>query len=89
MVKQKRLVRYLKGTADATMFYPCEEATTVVTVSLDVDWTGLEAICKSISSGGGIRLGAYLFETWVLSQPTAALSSGESEFYAMGPGTAR
>ncbi|CAK0815117.1 unnamed protein product [Prorocentrum cordatum] len=87
-LKQKRLVRYLKGTADIVIFYPYQQETFKVTASVDADWAGQEATCKSISSGG-VRLGAHLLESWVLSQATVALSSGESEFYAMGSGTAR
>ena len=34
-------------------------------------------------------MGVHLLESWALSRVTAALSSGESEFYAMGSGTAR
>eukprot|EP00959_Pyramimonas_sp_CCMP1952_P024042 504278-Pyramimonas_sp.AAC.1 len=88
ILMQKRLVGYLKGAADVVIFYPYQEGTFRVSVSVGADWAGLGTTCKSISTRG-VRVGAHLLESWVLSQATVALSSGESEFYAMGSGTAR
>ena len=52
---------------------------------VDADWAGELASRKS-TSGGAVQLGDHLLRSWSSTQSTIALSSGESEYYAIVKG---
>ena len=54
----------------------------------DGDWSGYQTTCRS-TSAGTIQIGNRLIESWSLNQRVVALSTAESEFYAIGSGAAR
>ena len=54
----------------------------------DGDWSGDTTTCKRTSIGT-VPIGKHLVESWSLNQKCIALSTAESEFYAIGSGAAR
>ena len=90
MARLRRFVRYMLGTKDygLSFLYQDTAAMMLVTVYVDGDWSGDVATCKS-TSAGAVLLGTHCLESWSVTQKLIALSSAESEFYAMGSGCAR
>ena len=82
--RAKRFVRYFKGTADTFQYLmiPDQLAEKLNDYS-DADWVGDRWTRKSTSSCCGWVACFWLFSE-CSSQRSVALSSGESEFYALG-----
>lgn len=81
----KRVLRYLKGTADVGLFYQSNNQTTQLQGYCDADWANDKATRKSTTgfvfkyAGGAI--------TWrSKKQPTVALSTAEAEYMALCEG---
>ena len=83
LMRLRRLVRYLLGTADVGPFFAYQTEPNTVLVWTDGDWSGNAVTCKLISAGA-IQLGSHTIETWSVNQQVVSLSSAESEFYAIG-----
>ena len=88
MMRLRRVVRYLLGTADVGPFLAYQSEPNTVLVWTDGDWSGNAVTCKSTSTGA-IQLGSHTIETWSVNQHVVSLSSAENEFYAIGSGCAR
>ena len=88
MMRLRRVVRYLLGTADVGPFFAYQSEPNTMLVWTDGDWSGNAVTCKS-TSAGAIQLGSHTIETWSVNQQVVSLSSAESEFYAIGSGCAR
>ena len=88
MMRPRRVVRYLLGTADVGPFFACQSEPNTVLVWTDGDWSGNAVTCKS-TSAGAIQRGSHTIETWSVNQQVVSLSSAEGEFYAIGSGCAR
>ena len=87
-LEQKRLVRCLESTVAVAILFGYQEKSEKVVVAVYANWARQSPTCKSVSCRS-VRCGRHLLEYWVVSQATAALSSGESEFHAIGSGSAR
>ena len=88
MMRLRRVVRYLLGTADVGPFLACQSEPNTVLVWTDGDWSGNAVTCKS-TSAGAIQRSSHTIETWSVNQQVVSLSSAEGEFYAIGSGCAR
>ncbi len=84
----KRLARYLltapRAVAHFAWQYPPEDAD----VFVDADWAGCRRSARS-TSGGAVMMGWHTIKTWSTTQATVALSSGESELYALTKGASQ
>ena len=80
--KIKKLIRYLVGTPRIVNTFPWQPRQDVLEAVTDADHAGCLRTRKS-TSGGVVRIGAHVITDWSLTQPVIALSSGESEFYAI------
>ena len=82
--KVKRLARYLlKYPRVVWRYYDAsEEEVQSVVGWTDSDWAGCRGARKS-ASGGVVAVGGGTLKTWSSTQGTIALSSGESEYYAL------
>ena len=77
----KRVARFLKAHPRWRVRYIEQEKVTKLTVRADSDWAGDLTDRKSVSSVH-ILIGRHLVKSFVASQQTPALSSGEAEFAA-------
>ena len=88
----KRVLRYIKGTSDMGLVYrglqsngqPAKQIK--VTAYTDADWARDRNDCKSIT-GYIIKVNDCVVSWSSKKQSTVALSSAESEYYALGAGT--
>ena len=62
MMRPRRVVRYLLGTADVGPFFACQSEPNTVLVWTDGDWSGNAVTCKS-TSAGAIQRGSHTIET--------------------------
>jgi hypothetical protein len=76
----KIIFRYLKGTIDLGLWYPCKDSFTLKAYS-DADWEGCVDERKSIS-GGEFFLGESLVAWISKKQSSIYLSSTEAEYIA-------
>ena len=87
-LRLERLARYLAQRPRLELRFDYQEQPKSVVVIVDADWAGDEVTRKS-TDGGGEFMGTHLVDSWVTTQQVIALSSGESEFYAIGNRVAR
>ncbi|CAK0891517.1 unnamed protein product [Prorocentrum cordatum] len=79
-----RLARYLEGHQVLDWCYGLQDLPSILTADGDADWAAPTVVARKNTSGGAIRFGNRTWECHSASQATQALSSGESEFYALG-----
>ena len=80
--KLKRLGRYLVGKPRLVYNYEFQESQGNITVYSDANWaSGKE--CRKSTSGGVILNGNHYVKSWGKTQSLVALSSAESELYAL------
>jgi hypothetical protein len=82
MMDLKRLGRYLKQARAGSLVFKLQEAPKRIEIFVDADWAG-EATTRKSRSGMMLMLGSHLVKHASTQQTTVALSSGESEYYAM------
>eukprot|EP00973_Karenia_brevis_P069890 9717216-Karenia_brevis.AAC.1 len=92
--KLKRVGRYLITRPRVVICYQWQGRLDVATGSTkkgspgestgysDADWAGCARTRRS-TSGGVVTIGTHMIKAWSRTQATVALSSGESELYAM------
>ena len=81
-LRLKRLGRYIKGRPRVQQVYEWQSAQGMVITYSDADWAGCKQTRKS-TTGGCITIGKHTIKGWSKTQSLVALSSGESELYAM------
>ena len=81
----KRLARYLITAPRAVATFTWQHRQSAVDVYVDADWAGCKRSSRS-TSGGALMVGWHPVKTWSSTQATVALSSGESELYALTKG---
>lgn len=81
-MKLKRFGRYLKGRPRLQQTYAWQEARQIIRTYSDADLAGCKRTRKS-TTGGCIKVGAHTIKAWSKTQSLVALSSAESEFYAI------
>ncbi|CAK0804855.1 unnamed protein product, partial [Prorocentrum cordatum] len=79
-----RLARYLEGHQVLVWCCELQGLPSILRADGDADWAAPTAVARKSTSGGAIRFGNHTWECNSASQATQALSSGESEFYALG-----
>ncbi len=84
----KRLARYLVGAPRAVLHFEWQSMPKGFDTYVDGDWAGCKKTCRS-TSGGAIKHGWHLIKSWATTQSIVALSSGESELYALTKGAAQ
>ncbi|CAK0790038.1 unnamed protein product [Prorocentrum cordatum] len=84
-----RLARYLEGHQVLVWCYELQDLPSTLRADGDADWAAPTAVARKSTSGGTVRFGSHTWECYSTSQATQALSSGESEFYALGSFAAR
>ena len=86
----KKLARFLMGMREVRWKYPwqSEAEGRNIEIYVDSDWAGCAETRRS-TSGGAILVGRRALKTWSTTQPVVALSSGETEYYAMVDGATR
>ncbi|CAK0861483.1 unnamed protein product, partial [Prorocentrum cordatum] len=84
-----RLARYLEGHQVLVWCHELQDMPKVLRADGDADWAAPTAVARKSTSGGTIRFGNHTWDCYSASQATQALSSGESEFYALGSIAAR
>ena len=84
----KRLARYLLGAPRGILKYCWQSRPSVVDGYVDADWAGCKRTCRS-TSGGALMHGWHCIKTWSSTQATVALSSRESELYALTKGASQ
>ncbi|CAK0910398.1 unnamed protein product [Prorocentrum cordatum] len=84
-----RLARYLDGHQVVVWCYELQDMPKVLRADGDADWAAPTAVARKSTSGGVIRFGNHTWDCYSASQATQALSSGESELYALGSTAAR
>ena len=80
--KLKRLGRYLIGRPRLVYKYHCQEEVKVITAYSDANWASNAADRRS-TSGGVLMHGLHYIRSWSKTQSLVALSSAESELYAI------
>ena len=88
MITLKRLGRYLVGKPRVVNCLSCQNVPTDIHCFVDADWAGCVRTRRS-TSGGGIKFGTHMIKTWTGTQASIALSSGESEYYALVKGVSQ
>ena len=84
----KRLCSFLKGAPRIVQTFEPQELPSVFEVYTDADFAGCERTRKS-TTGIATMLGSHCLSTYCKTQSVIALSSGESEFYALGSASTR
>ncbi|CAK0862523.1 unnamed protein product, partial [Prorocentrum cordatum] len=84
-----RLCRHYEGAPRLLWCYELQDLPEVLRVDADADWASTTSLFRTSTSGGVVRFGGHTVEAFAVCQATQALSSGESEFYAIGSGAAR
>jgi len=80
--KMKRLLRYLMGVPRAVLHFDYQRMPDAIVTWTDSDFAGCEKSRKS-TSAGVVQIGTHLIKSWSTNQAVIALSSGESEYYAL------
>ena len=83
--KLKKLARYLEGRPRLQIQYMHQMKPKCLEVLVDSDHAGCRRTRKS-TNGGVLRHGRHTLRTWSSTQSVVALSSGESEYYALVKG---
>ena len=83
----KRIVRYLLGHRRLVWVFEKQDPVSRLDVHVDSDHAGCKVTRKSTTCVV-VRIGKHLIRFYSLTQAVIALSSGESEFYAMTKGAA-
>jgi len=78
----KRVLRYLMGAPRAVLHFEYQQRQTGLVTWTDSDFAGCDKTRKS-TSAGAIQFGRHLIKSWSTNQAVIALSSGESEYYAL------
>ncbi len=78
----KRLARYLRWCPRRVYHYRWQQEPLGFTTYSDADWSGCARTRRS-TSGGIIMRGSHTIRHWSRTQACIALSSGESELYAL------
>ena len=78
----KRLGRYLAGRPRLRVLFEWQSPARDITAYSDADWAGDKTTRKS-TSGGCLMVGNHLIKGWAKTQALIALSSAESELYAV------
>ena len=81
----KHLGRYLVGRPRAVLEFLPQKSQSMLLCEVDADYAGDRSSRKS-TSGGLILHGRHLLKSWSSNQSVIALSSGESELYALVKG---
>ena len=81
----KHLGRYLLGRPRAVLQFLPQKFHSHLLCEVDADYAGDRSSRKS-TSGGLISYGSHLLKSWSSNQAVIALSSGESELYALVKG---
>jgi hypothetical protein len=84
----RRLCSFLKGAHRIVQTFQPQKLPTELTVFTDADFAGCEKSRKS-TTGIANMLGSHCLSTVCKTQSVIALSSGESEFYALGSAAQR
>lgn len=77
-----RVAKYLKTRPRLVMMYPWQQEGEPIIAHSDANWAGCKVRRKS-TSGATIHIGKHLIKTYSKTQSLIALSSAESELYAM------
>jgi len=85
----QRLARYYATGEDLVWCFELQGDPDCIRADGDGDWAALTEMLRKSTSGGVIRIGRHLLEAYSVTQAVNALSSGESEFYAMSSVMAR
>jgi hypothetical protein len=80
--KLKRLGRYLKGCPRMILHYEFQEWPEIIEGMSDANWA-LDKETRKSTSGGVIMFGKHYIKSWSKTQSLVALSSAESELYAL------
>ena len=80
--KLKRLGRYLKGRPRLQQIYAWQTTPSSVTTCSDAGWARCKRSRKS-TTGVCITVGSHVIKSWSKTQSLVALSSAESELYAI------
>jgi hypothetical protein len=80
--KLKRIGRYLKGCPRYVIQYPFQEWPESLTGLSDANWA-LDKETRKSTSGGIVMFGKHYVKSWSKTQSLVALSSAESELYAL------
>ena len=78
----KRLARYLKFSPRRVNMFRWQSEPSGFTTYSDADWAGC-ALTRRSTSGGIVTRGSHTIRHWSRTQVGVALSSGESELYAL------
>ena len=81
----RRVAKYLRGRPRLTWTFVEGEVPSRLTVTVDADWAGNPKDRRSVS-GGLLMLGGSVLVSWARGQRSPALSSAESEYYAIATG---
>ena len=87
-LKLKRIARYLVDKPEVLYEYAYQDRCQTIDVITDSDWAGCEVSRRS-TSGGIVKLGRHAIMSWSTTQTSIALSSAESEYYALITGVTR
>ena len=80
----KRFAQYLVHTPRIVVKFNYQKGNGLVTAWSDADWAGSGPDSSRMSTSGGVlMLGSHVIKHWSSTQHTYALSSGESEYYAL------
>lgn len=82
VTRLKRIGRYLLAQPRVALLYKLQQEPSFLNGYTDADVGGCSVTRRS-TSGGAITLGSHVLHTWPTTQKLVALSSGESEYYAM------
>ena len=82
MVRNKRLVRFMKEFPQYELLFKMERLPEFVSVYTAANWSG-DPVSRRSTSGGLVLLESCLVASWSRTQASVAMSSAESEFYAM------
>jgi len=87
-IQLKRILRYLKQTLNLELWLSVGEKPDAFDVVSTVDANVASGENRRSTSGGLLRVGGWLVETWSRTQPVVALSSCEAELLALNVGAA-
>ena len=81
-IRLKRLGRYLKGRSRYIIHYEFQDMPESILGMSDANWA-LDKVSRKSTSGGLIMNGKHYIKSWAKTQSLVALSSAESELYAL------
>ena len=82
LARLRTVGRYLVGKPRAILKFPYQYRQTLLDCETDADFAGCKQSRKS-TSGGAIFVGKHCIKSWSVTQNCIAISTSESEFYAM------